>query len=527
MQTDGIRILIVEDESIIAMRIEEELEYMGFSEIDMSLNVEDADAKINAGNYDLYLLDVNLGSRYDGIELARTIRKKQEDALLVFITGNSDTLTLEKAKEIRPNGYLLKPFTSQELKVNIDLTLDSKRHALAAKKKDFGKNFIENHPSLVIRLSASGTIGFVNPIISRITGKSAAEYFDRTIEEAELEADLKLVLNTAIENAKTKKRRFTFETTISTIMGERMMFVVGMPELDDLKNIEGVVLLLQDITDQKIATDDLLKRNKKIVDSINYSRKIQQALLPTTIKLRRYLPESEILLMPKDVVSGDFPWVYYHNGYIYVAAVDCTGHGVPGALLSIIIHFLLNDSIKSYAGEAPGKILELLHVLIRKTLKQHMPSADSNDGADIALCRINLENGELMYSGAHRSLLYVENGVITELKGDRQPIGGEQYSKKKRRLTFSNQVINLSTKGKVLIFSDGLTDQFGGHNQPPAKFGQLRLKDWLIQNCDLDCQHLSKSLEKEIVNWKGTQKQMDDILAICFQWDPDKGVLHR
>ena len=240
--------------------------------------------------------------------------------------------------------------------------------------------------------------------------------------------------------------------------------------------------------------------------------------MPTTIKMQKYLPESGIMLMPKDVVSGDFPWVFYNNGFLYTAAVDCTGHGVPGALLSVIIHFLLNDSIRSYVNEPPGKILELLHVLIRRTLKQHMPEVDSNDGADIALCRLNLETGELVYSGAHRSLLYLEDGVLTELKGDRQPIGGEQYSKKKKRLTFTNQTIMMKDKGKVLIFSDGLTDQFGGPSEQVTKFGVSRVKEVLHNSNGHDCHQTLTALEAEILQWKGNYRQMDDILAICFQY---------
>lgn len=518
MHIESSKILIVEDESIIAMRIEEELEFLGFKSIDIAMCRSEALELLDKHPYDLFLLDINLGNRYDGIEIAELIRKRKDDAALIFISGNSDELTLSKAKKVRPNAYLLKPFTPQDLKVNVELILATHQHRTTERKNDFSKNFLENHPSLVIRVAVDKTITFVNPIITRISGKNAVDYIDVSLMEAALETDFKVLLETALETAAQKKRRFTQEISLSTIMGERMMFVVGMPEMDEERKLLGVILLLQDITDQKIATEDLLKRNKKIVDSINYSRKIQQALLPTTTKLQKYLPESGIMLMPKDVVSGDFPWVFYNNGFLYTAAVDCTGHGVPGALLSVIIHFLLNDAIRAYVNEPPGKILELLHVLIRRTLKQHMPAADSNDGADIALCRVNLATGELTYSGAHRSLLYLDNGVITELKGDRQPIGGEQYSKKKRRLTFTNQTLQLSETGKVLIFSDGLTDQFGGEAQQPSKFGLARVKEVFVKSTDHDCHQTLKAIESEMVQWKGNYRQMDDILAICFQY---------
>lgn len=518
MNINGKSILVVEDESITAMRIEDDLRSFGFDSIEVALDIESARQKLHTQRFDLFLLDVNLGGPYDGIEFAAEVKKKHSQAPIIFITGNSDALTIEKAREIEPRVYLLKPFTTQEIKVNLELLFHSVDKAANNKSEDFSKNLLDHHPNLVLRLNVNQRILFVNPVISRLTGEDASKYIGLDVAESGWEQGMQKVVLEALQGAEKKKRRFTQEVSIPTILGERMFFVVIIPEFNHKREMDAVILLMQDITDQKIATEFLVQRNKKIVDSINYSQKIQQALLPTTLRLQSYLNDSSILLMPKDVVSGDFPWLYKRNEYLYLAAVDCTGHGVPGALLSVIIHFLLNEVSKFQDGVEPGKMLELLHLYTKRTLKQNMPNADSNDGADIALCRVNLNTGQLAYSGAHRSLLYVEDGNTTELKGDRQPIGGEQYNRKKKRLTFTTQHLQLSERGKVLMFSDGLTDQFGGQEKPVKKFSSARVARLLAENSELSARDTVKLIEQELNNWKGDYKQMDDVLTICFRY---------
>lgn len=524
MNTEGRSILVVEDESITAMRIEEDLRSLGFDSIEIALDIQTAWQKVNAQKFDLFLLDVNLGNPYDGIEFAQEMKKREVDTPVIFITGNSDTLTIVKAREVEPRAYLLKPFTSQEIRVNLELVFHSIDKNSSKTKDEFSKNLLDHHPNLVIRLNLERRILFVNPVISRITGSDAARYIGLTMVESDWDIGMQKVVEDAIFNAEKKKRRFTMEVSIPTILGDRMMFLVIIPEFNSRKEIDGVILLMQDITDQKIATEFLVQRNKKIIDSINYSQKIQRALLPTTLKLQSYLPDSAIMLAPKDVVSGDFPWIYKKNQFLYIAAVDCTGHGVPGALLSVIIHFLLNEVSKFEDGVEPGKMLELLHLYTKRTLKQNMPGVESNDGADIALCRVNLSSGQLAFAGAHRSLLYFENDAVLELKGDRQPIGGEQYNRKKKRLQFATQFLQMSENAKVLMHSDGLSDQFGGPETPLKKFSSLRVQALLKQSGSSDAKETVALIENSFVEWKGDHKQMDDVLAICFKFSDVKSA---
>lgn len=512
-------ILVVEDESIIAMTLEETLGNIGYTHVDIALNPATAIEKIQANTYDLVILDINLGNNYDGIDLAAVVKMKEEHTPIIFLTGNSDSLTVEKAKMVEPNAYLIKPFNQNELKINLDIIFFQRSKNSSYIKKtnelNFSRSFLNNHPNFILRINKAGQILFANPIISRITGKNVGDYTGKTIYDSDMDQELITLCEQCLENAEKKKRKYTMETSIPTVLGERMMFLVTIPELNPDKELTSIVMLMQDITDQQIATHDLTLRNKKITDSINYSKKIQEALLPTSNKLRYYLPDSCILLKPKDMVSGDFPWVSRKDDFTYIAAVDCTGHGVPGALLSIIIHFLLNEIIKIEGDLLPAKILEVLHVHTKKTLKQHMPHVESSDGADIALCRIDSASGELCYAGAHRPLFYLRKGTIHEVKGDKQPIGGEHYARKSKRLYFTNHYIPIEPEDKFLIFSDGLSDQFGGEGQP-AKFGSRNIKNILLQCAGKDSSETVATLETEFNTWKSNQKQLDDVLAICF-----------
>lgn len=512
-------ILVVEDESIIAMTLEETLGNIGYRHVDIALNPAAAIEKIQTNTYDLVILDINLGNSYDGINLAAAIKNKREQTPIIFLTGNSDSLTVEKAKQVEPNAYLIKPFNQNELKINLDLIFfqrsKNSSYVKNTNELNFSRSFLNNHPNFILRINQAGQVLFANPVISRITGKNATDYDDKSIYDSGMDQELVALCEQCLENAAKKKRKFTMETTIPTVLGDRMMFLVVIPELSADKEITSIVMLMQDITDQQIATHDLTLRNKKITDSINYSKKIQEALLPTSNKLRYYLPDSCILLKPKDMVSGDFPWVSRKDNFVYIAAVDCTGHGVPGALLSVIIHFLLNEIIKMEGALLPARILEVLHVHTKKTLKQHMPHVESSDGADIALCRIDSVTNELCYAGAHRPLFYLRNGSIHEVKGDKQPIGGEHYARKSKRLYFTNHYVHMEPEDKFLMFSDGLSDQFGGEGQP-IKFGSRSIKHILLQCAGKDSSDTLATLDNEFNAWKANQKQLDDVLAICF-----------
>ena len=168
-------------------------------------------------------------------------------------------------------------------------------------------------------------------------------------------------------------------------------------------------MVSHDITERKQIELEIQSRGRKISESINYAKRIQGAILPNNAVIRQFLPDSFMLYKARDVVSGDFPWFTNVGDIMYFAAVDCTGHGVPGALISLIGYFLLNDIVKGRKISDTGEILDQLDKGVTKTLRQDADDSKTKDGMDIALCKIDLKNKKVSYAGAHRSL-YFMNG---------------------------------------------------------------------------------------------------------------------
>lgn len=263
---------------------------------------------------------------------------------------------------------------------------------------------------------------------------------------------------------------------------------------------------LGELRDTKKLVDD---QHYRISESINYARRIQQAINVSEQELQRVFPESFVIYKPKDAISGDFPWLYQHDDFVWIAAIDCTGHGVPGAMLSMIGNLLLHEIVNGANDLLPGFILEQLHNGIVKTLKQDQPGADSNDGMDGILCRYTISTGELIFAGSHRPLLITQQGITTLISGDKYPIGGTQY---KNRTAYTNHAFSLSQGDRFLLFSDGFTDQFGGESNK-------RISNKGIKNLFEESRHFSMAEVKEVLEnyfttWKGSYKQIDDVVVI-------------
>ncbi len=196
---------------------------------------------------------------------------------------------------------------------------------------------------------------------------------------------------------------------------------------------------------------ELEQKNQDTLDSIIYAKKIQEAILPLKTKIRKYLPESFVFHRPRDIVSGDFYWFKFTRGKIFVASVDCTGHGVPGAFMSMIGSILLDDIINKKEVNEPEEILEQLHLGIVKALKQSYKSKASSDGMDVALCVIDISLNTLTFSGAFRPLIFIRNGELNRIRATPLAIGGFRDES----LKFTRHEIALEKGDQFYIFSDG------------------------------------------------------------------------
>jgi len=272
----------------------------------------------------------------------------------------------------------------------------------------------------------------------------------------------------------------------------------------------GILLVLyKKIKSQKIQIEDqrdkLELQNKKINDSIHYAQNIQRAILPLNNQIKEVF-ENFIIYKPKDIVSGDFYWFGKTNNTIFLAVVDCTGHGVPGAFMSMIGNSLLNEIILEKKLQDPAKILTLLNEKVIDALRQN--ESDNNDGMDVCLVSFEINSKLVKFSGAKRPL-YVsrKNNEIEEIKGTRKSIGG----KKEGIEDFSSVEIKLESGDILYLSSDGLTDQ---NNKERKRFGSNKLKEILQLNIDQSMENQKLAIEKELDIFMENEEQRDDITLI-------------
>lgn len=370
----------------------------------------------------------------------------------------------------------------------------------------------ENSPDLIARLE-EGAISYINPVIETYTGEEAGVFINKKVDETSLDRSVLESWLQIVEQVNGSRDKISAEMDFPSELGKRVMQVSAIPEFNEQEAIESVLVVSHDITERKLIELDIQNKNKKINDSINYAKRIQNAILPDSEIISKALPDSFILYKPRDVVSGDFPWFVQSNENIFIAAVDCTGHGVPGALLSLIGYFLLNDIIKSRGVTDPGKILDMLDEGVTQTLRQDRDNSMTKDGMDIALCRINTKTRAIEYAGAHRPLYVMKGNAMEEVKGDKFPIGGGMA---KNQTNFTTSKIKLHKGDSIYFSSDGYPDQFGGPQV--RKFGSKRVRELIEEIHHLPANESLKIFEKEWEEWRGDQKQTDDVLLIGIKF---------
>jgi len=244
-------------------------------------------------------------------------------------------------------------------------------------------------------------------------------------------------------------------------------------------------------------------KNRDIMDSIKYAKRIQNAILPPNKIVKEFLHDSFIYYKPKDIVAGDFYWLEHKESKVLFAAADCTGHGVPGAMVSVVCSNGLNRSVREHGITDPGKILDKTRDIIIQEFEKSEEVV--NDGMDIALCC--LEGNTLLYAGAHNPLWIIRNGKLLETKANKQPIG-----KFDKLLPYTTHTFELEPNDTFYIFSDGYIDQFGG--EKGKKFKAKAFKELLISIQDKSMEKQKEKLDQVFESWKGDLEQIDDVCVI-------------
>ncbi|MFI5149776.1 MAG: SpoIIE family protein phosphatase [Bacteroidia bacterium] len=287
-----------------------------------------------------------------------------------------------------------------------------------------------------------------------------------------------------------------------------VLFFIGFVFGAIIISTRGLRNIIQERTAEVVKQKEVIElKNKDITDSINYAKRIQEAILPTKENFKSLFPDSFILYKPKDIVSGDFYWLSEKNDKIYFAAADCTGHGVPGAFTSMIGNSLLNEIVNDKGIAEPARILDALREGIIKALKQSGKEGENKDGMDISLCCVDLKNKALEFAGAYNPLFLVRRNELIEIKANKFPIGISDHQSR-----FTNNAMNLEKGDCIYVFSDGYADQFGGAEG--KKFMRKRFKELLLSMQQQDMDRQGRTLDEAILSWKGKADQVDDILVI-------------
>lgn len=416
----------------------------------------------------------------------------------------------------------------------------------------------------------SGKIEWVNEGFTRIYGFNL-DQLKIFVGNNLLNLSNSPVLKDVINNGFKDRDAIIYENQITTKFGEKIWVQTTLtPIYGDNKKVEKLIAIDSNINKRKLAEEEILKQKdeleaqrdfvmrqgdkiatqnvkikqqrdlvvkqkKEITDSIQYAKRIQTAILPRKETLDAIFSDYFVLFKPKDIVSGDFYWVQEQNNMRFFAAVDCTGHGVPGAFMSMLGISYLNEIVLEKGITVPSEILARLRSIIISTLHQTGQVGESKDGMDIALCVIDTASNTLQYAGANNSMYLIreaaynhadvsnrvfkihehspdEKYYLAELKADKMPIGVHA----KDKLPFTNHTIQLKENDSIYVFSDGYVDQFGGENH--KKFLSKRFRDLL-----LSVQHLPMSEQKQLLyshheEWKGHLEQIDDVLVIGVKY---------
>ncbi|MCX6146509.1 MAG: SpoIIE family protein phosphatase [Candidatus Kapabacteria bacterium] len=260
--------------------------------------------------------------------------------------------------------------------------------------------------------------------------------------------------------------------------------------------------------DQMKSKVEILEKNKQILSSINYAHTLQSTILPDENKLKEIFENSFLIFQPKDIVSGDFYWFNDEiKNKIIIAVADCTGHGVPGAMLSMVGNMVLNEIVIQKGITEPGQILDYLNIRVREILKQESNDSFVNDGMDIGIALIELNNKKIKYSGAKRPMLISSNNGIIVIEPDKKSIGGKQKDKS----NFTTSSFEFNSGDCIYLFSDGIIDQ---NNNTGKKLGSKALKDKISEIYKYDIINQKNELTNFFLEHKGIEEQRDDVTLI-------------
>lgn len=365
----------------------------------------------------------------------------------------------------------------------------------------------------VIITDAGGLIIYINDGLIRNSGYTREEFHEfyganPTIMDISSMPNIEEIY----KGFRTSKQAYYYDSSHVKKDGSIMWTSASFSPVHEDGKLDKVVIVYNDITDRKIAEDGLTQRNKDIVDSLTYAKSIQEAILPNPVRLEQFFDDHFILYKPRDIVSGDFYWYTERGPVGILCVVDCTGHGVPGAFMSMMGNDYLTHIVTDNEVGSPGKALGMLNERIIKALKQTGEVGESKDGMDIAMCAFNRDTNLLQFAGARNPVYIIRNGELHELKGSKFSIGGGDVGEK----VFEDHEFELEQGDEIYLFSDGYPDQFGGERG--KKFMYKRLKEYILSISGSPMHNQLRQLEKNFLDWRGEIEQIDDVCMVGVRY---------
>jgi serine phosphatase RsbU (regulator of sigma subunit) len=320
------------------------------------------------------------------------------------------------------------------------------------------------------------------------------------VEKKEVELKSKAMAQAAIAEVEKKRQQVVIYAVAGLLVLVIVFAVFMFNRFRMTQKQKHIIEKQKDLVEEK---------QKEIVDSITYARRLQQAILPADEELKKYFPESFLLYKPKDIVAGDFYWMHADDEHVFIAAADCTGHGVPGAMVSVVCSNALNRSVKEFGLSDTGQILDKTRELVLETFAKS--NSEVKDGMDISLLSLNKKNQHLSWSGANNPLWYISEGKMNLITADKQPIGKTDNAK-----AFTTHALTLKSGDFIYLMTDGYADQFGGEKGKKYKYKQLEndLISVSVHPPEMQKNMLAKTFE----DWKGRLEQVDDVTILGLKF---------
>jgi len=471
-------------------------------------------------------LDINdkyrVSSNYN--DIAECLLQKDTAEALVYIKkGRALDLELKNKRGLSESAFFLADIHFVQKKMDSALFYATKAYTYS---KEVSYNKVYSGSSILLSKiyiskkdykSALKYFRIYHTLIVKNTDNQALKKLAKTEARIAFEKEkeineLKHKKDIAIKEKEKEKQEIYTKTAVA---GSLILGIVALTIFKQLKTTRKQKKIIE------YSKKEIQEKSKEITDSIIYTKRIQNAILPPTIDIKTHLPNSFILYQPKDIISGDFYWLETMDNFVLFAVADCTGHGVPGAMVSIICNNGLNRSVREYGIKHPSKILDKTKEIVIKEFEKS--GENINDGMDITLIAINKEKNILSFAGAQNSLLIIrknttpfneqgentklhqyKNYSVLEIKGDKQPVGN--FSKS---FPFRQHNIKIIKGDTIYLFTDGFADQFGGERNKKLKIKNLR--DFLVDIQTKEMDEQKESLASYFEKWKGEHEQVDDV----------------